>query len=77
MHRIKLTLKNKLWRFLLVLAIALPTALAAGVTDVQAGGAGPIPIIGIFAGVGRRNRVYRTAESFIDEKKQYTNDKIG
>ena len=71
MHRIKSTLKNKLWRFLLALTIALPAALAAGVTDVQAGGAGPIPIIGIFAGVGRCNRVYRTAESFIDEKKQY------
>jgi len=71
MHRIKSTLKKKIWRLLIALMIVLPAALAAGVSDVQAGGGGIFPVIGVIAAGGRRNRVYRTAEGFIDEKTRY------
>ena len=71
MHRIKSTLKKKIWRLLLALVVTLPAVLAAGATDVHAGGPGPIPIIGIFAAARNSNRVYRTAEGFIQDKNQY------
>jgi hypothetical protein len=71
MQRIKLTQMNKIWNLLMALIVALPAIMAAGVRDVQAGGAGPIPLIGVFAGWGSRNKVYRTAEGFIDEKARY------
>lgn len=71
MHRIKSTLKKKIWRLLIVLVVVLPAALAAGAADVQAGGGGIFPVIGIIAAGGKRNKVYRTAEGFIDEKTRY------
>ena len=71
MHRIKSTLKKKIWRLLLALMIVLPAVLVVGISDVQAGGGGIFPVIGIFAAGGKRNRVYRTAEGFIDEKTRY------
>jgi len=71
MHKINLTQKNKIWRLLLALMIALPATLAAGVTDVQAGGGGPIPLLGLITGVIKRNRVYKTANGFINDKAQY------
>jgi len=70
MHRIKINHKKKLWRILLVLVIVLPSTLTIGVTDVQAGG-GPIPLLGLFAGMIKRNKVYRTANAFIKDRAQY------
>ena len=70
MHRIKNTKKNRLLHLGLVLVMVLPSTMIINVTEVQAGG-GPIPLIGLFAGMIKRNKVYTTANSFIKEKEQY------
>ncbi len=71
MPRKQISLTNIIWRLLLALAIALPAAFTTAATDVKAGGGGPIPIIGLILGVDKRNKVYRTANSFIKEKTEY------
>ncbi|MCJ7733516.1 MAG: hypothetical protein MUP11_03115, partial [Anaerolineales bacterium] len=64
MHRIKNTKKNRLLHLGLVLVMVLPSTMIINVTEVQAGG-GPIPLVGLFAGMIKRNKVYTTANSFI------------
>jgi len=70
MHKIKSTHKKWIWRLLLALLIALPASMATGVRDVQAGG-GPIPLIGLVFSLNKRNKVYRTANAFIEDRTQY------
>ena len=71
MSRNKSSFPNKIWRLSMALLIALPAVLATAVTDVQAGGGGPIPIISLIVSLDKRNKVYKTANSFIKEKNQY------
>ena len=71
MHRKPISLTNTIWRLVMALAIVLPAALTTGISEVQAGGGGPIPILGLILGLDKRNKVYKTANSFIKEKTQY------
>jgi hypothetical protein len=66
-----ISLPHLLWRLILVLSLVLPAALAIDVEPVQAGGGGPLPFIGLITSWIKRNKTYRTANSFIKEKAEY------
>lgn len=68
MNRIQPKPINKIWRFLLVLALILPSFSPLGATDVQAGG---IPFLGLIPALVKRNKVYSSANAFIKDRAQY------
>jgi hypothetical protein len=70
MNRVKSTFPHIIWRLALALAICLPASLAVNVPEAKAGG-GTIPVIGLIAGIFKRNKVYRDANSFIKEQAAY------
>ena len=61
-----------IWRLVLALMIALPASLAQISAQPHAGGGGNlIPFLSILTGWHKRNKLYRTANSFIKEKAKY------
>lgn len=68
------TLKNTVWRVAIVALIAIPVSMLAPTQRVQAAGgfvSDLLPFFGIVSGLKARNRVYRTANAYIDEKQAY------
>lgn len=61
------------WRFTLALAVAVPAVFTAPVPEVSAGDgvSDVIPFLGLFSAWIRRNRTYRTANAYINEKQAY------
>lgn len=65
------TFPHLFWRLILILSLVLPATLAVEVKPAHAGGGSPIPFIGIITSWIKRNKTYRTANSFIKEKEDY------
>jgi hypothetical protein len=59
-----------LWRLILVLTLITPAALVFDLKPARAGGWAP-PFFGMIPATIKRNRVYKTANSFIKDKEQY------
>lgn len=61
------------WRFTLALAVAVPAVFTAPVPEVSAGDgvSDVIPFLGLFSAWIRRNRTYRTANAYVNEKQAY------
>ena len=59
-----------LWRLILVLSLVVPATLIIDIKPARAGGGLP-PLIGMIPAHMRRNRVYRTAESYMRDKNEY------
>ena len=61
------------WRVTLALVIAVPATLAVPVPKASAGDgvSDVIPFLGLFSAWIRRNRTYRTANAYINEKQSY------
>ncbi|MBS3753610.1 MAG: hypothetical protein KGY46_09525 [Anaerolineales bacterium] len=64
---------SALLQIILALVIAVPATLAAPVPEVSAGDgvSDVIPFLGLFSAWIRRNRTYRTANAYINEKQAY------
>ncbi len=69
MSKSKLSLLHITWRLILALSLALPAALVVDLDSAEAGGWPPL--IGLIPAAIKRNRVYKTANSYIKEKNEY------
>jgi hypothetical protein len=61
------------WRLVLVVLVAMPFSLLSTPNRVEAAGgvSAVIPFAGVLAGWRGRNRIYRTANAYMEEKREY------